>query len=57
MNFHERKRQRKEYFEKYIKGWKLRDCIACHGTGYYDHSGSPPCAACDGTGKERYKTE
>ena len=27
-------------------------CIACNGSGHYDHNGSPPCGACDGTGKE-----
>lgn len=56
-SFHERKKQRKEHYEKFIKGWKLRDCGCCAGTGYYDDNGSPPCGACDGTGKERYKPE
>jgi len=27
---------------------------ATNGSGYYDHNGSPPCSACEGTGKERY---
>ena len=57
MTFHKRKAKRKEHFEKYVKGWKLRLCTACNGSGYYDHNGSPPCSACEGTGKERYKTE
>lgn len=57
MNFHQRKKDRKEYFEKYVKGWKLRDCSACSGSGRYDHNGSPPCGGCDGTGKERYKPD
>jgi len=56
-NFQERKNQRKEHFEKYIKGWKQRECAACAGSGHYDHNGSPPCGACDGTGKELYKPE
>jgi hypothetical protein len=56
MNFHERKHARKEYYEKYIKGWKLRPCSACNGSGYYDHNGSPECGACDGSGKERYNS-
>ena len=51
----ERKRDRKEHFEKFVRGWKLRPCIACNGSGRYDHNGSPKCGACNGTGKERYK--
>ncbi len=54
-SFHERKEQRKKYYENYIKGWKQRECTACNGSGYYDHNGSPFCGACDGTGKELYK--
>lgn len=57
MNFKDRKKLRKEYFEKYVKGWKLRPCTACNGSGYYDNSikGTiPKCGSCDGTGKERY---
>jgi len=25
-------------------------CIACNGSGHYDHNGSPPCGSCEGTG-------
>ena len=57
MDFLERKKARTEYYEKYIKGWKLRNCIACNGSGYYDDNGSPKCSACGGSGKERYKDE
>ena len=57
MNFHERKKQRTEYYLKWVHGWKQRDCTACNGSGYYDHNGSPNCGACDGTGKETYKPE
>ena len=57
MNFHERKKERKKYYEKFVKGWKLRPCSACNGSGYYDVDNSPECGACDGTGKERYKPE
>lgn len=53
MNFHERKKKRSEHYEKYEKGWKLVPCIACNGSGYYDHTNSPECSSCDGTGKER----
>lgn len=57
MNFHERKAQRTQYYEQYVKGWKLRPCIACNGSGYYDNCRSPKCGACNGTGKERYKEQ
>lgn len=50
-------KERKEYYEKYIKGWKKRNCIACNGSGYYDNNNFPSCSACDGTGKETYKPE
>lgn len=53
MDFRERKAARKEYYEKYLKGWKLHTCGACSGSGYYDHNGSPPCGNCEGNGKER----
>ena len=55
MTFHERKKERTEYYQKYVYGWKLKDCSACSGSGYYDDTGSPKCGGCDGTGKERYK--
>ena len=56
-DFHERKQQRKAYYEKYEKGWKLVKCVACNGAGYYDHNGSPDCGACDGLGKTRVSPE
>jgi len=31
---------------------KSKSCIACNGSGRYDHNGSPPCGACGGTGIE-----
>lgn len=55
--YHRAKQFRIDYFNNYVKGWKLRDCTACNGSGYYDNSGSPSCASCDGTGRERYKPE
>lgn len=55
MTFHERKQQRKEYYERFVKGWKLEKCGCCNGSGYYDHNGSPKCGTCDGTGKVRRK--
>lgn len=26
-------------------------CLACNGSGHYDHNGSPVCSSCHGTGK------
>lgn len=54
-SFHERKEYRRQYYMKYVYGWKYRKCIACNGSGHYDHNGSPPCSSCNGTGKEKYK--
>ncbi len=54
MNFLDRKKARKEYYEQFIVGWRQRNCSACSGSGIYDHNGSPKCGACNGTGKERY---
>jgi DnaJ-class molecular chaperone len=49
----ERKKQRTEYYNKFIAGKKLKVCSACSGSGYYDDNGSPKCGACNGTGKVR----
>jgi hypothetical protein len=57
MNFKERKTYRKDYYLRFVYGWKLRPCTACSVSGYYDHKNSPKCGACDGTGKERYKSK
>ncbi|QIG65911.1 putative anti-TRAP protein [Ochrobactrum phage vB_OspM_OC] len=27
-------------------------CIACNGSGHYDHNGSPKCDSCEGSGYE-----
>jgi len=29
---------------------KRKICIACNGTGKYDHNNSPKCGSCNGTG-------
>lgn len=34
-------------------GRKLVTCIACNGSGHYDHNGAPTCGSCNGTGKVR----
>ena len=54
MGFKERKAQRTENYKRYVEGRRLRDCVACAGSGRYDSHGSPKCGACGGTGKERY---
>jgi len=55
LTWKERKAERKEYFDRFIYGWRLRACTACNGSGYYDNNGSPPCGSCGGTGKETYR--
>jgi hypothetical protein len=45
MNFKERKTYRKDYYLRFVYGWKLRPCTACSGSGYYDHKNSPKCGA------------
>ncbi len=55
--FKERKALRADYYNRFVHGWKLRNCTACNGSGHYDSNGSPRCGCCDGTGKERYNTE
>ncbi len=57
MSWTERKKERTEHFNKYVKGWRMVKCTACNGSGYYDHNGSPRCGSCDGTGKERVSPE
>lgn len=55
--FAERKAERTRHYERFVKGRKLVLCVACNGSGRYDHNGSPPCGCCDGTGKVREKPE
>lgn len=52
--FGQRKWERTKYYFKHVHGWKLQECVACMGSGYYDHNGSPPCGSCEGTGRTRY---
>ena len=54
MTFDDRKAWRTDYYRRFLHGWRLRDCVACNGSGYYDHDGAPPCQGCNGTGHERY---
>lgn len=56
-SFHERKAARSDYYHRFVYLWKLRSCSACSGSGHYDAEGSPACAACEGTGNERFKDE
>jgi len=57
LTFQERKQERKDNYEKYVKGWKEIPCIACNGTGYYDDFNSPKCESCNGTGKTKVNPE
>ena len=55
MSWLEDKRERTEYFHKFVYGWTLQKCVACNGSGYYDHNESPKCTSCEGTGKVRQR--
>jgi DnaJ-class molecular chaperone len=55
VTFSERKQERTAHFERFEKGWKSVRCVACAGTGRYDHNGSPKCGACNGTGRTKEK--
>ena len=58
MNYLERKKLRKSWYEKYVHGNKLVTCTACDGSGYYDHNingRTPKCGSCNGTGKTHEK--
>lgn len=57
MTWKERKKERTEYYFQYVYKKKLVECWSCSGSGYYDHNGSPPCGACNGTGKVREGSE
>lgn len=51
MDYHERKKARTEHYKTNVEGWRLVTCVACNGSGRYDHNGSPDCGSCEGTGK------
>jgi DnaJ-class molecular chaperone len=54
MNFKERKLIRIENYLKYDYKKKLKTCISCNGSGYYDNfinGHTPKCSSCNGTGK------
>lgn len=54
--YQRRKQARKEWYDKYVKGWKLEKCGACNGSGRYDHcikGRIPRCGCCGGSGKLR----
>lgn len=46
--FQERKQERAK-----LARLPMVKCLACNGSGRYDHNGSPTCGCCGGTGKER----
>lgn len=49
-DYHKRKKERKEYYLKYVYKNKLKECTACSGSGHYC---GDKCGWCKGTGKER----
>jgi DnaJ-class molecular chaperone len=49
-DYHKRKAERTKNYLEHVHGKKVSSCIACSGSGYYDHNGSPPCGECNGTG-------
>lgn len=48
-----KKAERSVYYLCHEFGMVRVKCIACNGSGRYDHNGSPACGACGGSGKER----
>lgn len=39
--------------------WRVKQapCMACNGSGYYDHDDSPVCSACEGSKREPSRSE
>lgn len=52
-DFAKRKAERTRDYFRYAYGWVLHKCVACNGSGHYDHDGAPACGACNGSGKCR----
>ena len=47
-------KKQRELISKWTLNIKaVEKCIACNGSGYYDHNGSPKCDSCNGTGIEQ----
>jgi len=53
MDFKERKKERTKHYFQFEYRWKLRECCACSGSGYYDNNESPPCSSCEGYRKRK----
>lgn len=51
-----RKRMRQIIYDLIIRDSKhcRRVCVACNGSGHYDHDGAPPCGECSGSGRSSY---
>ena len=45
------KNRKNNYWTSPKENSEPKYCIACNGSGYYDHNGSPKCSSCNGTGK------
>jgi hypothetical protein len=54
---YDRKAKRYMRVDEYEEEREARRCVACNGSGHYDTTGSPPCAACCGTGLRENTTE
>ena len=54
--FQQMKEHRAHHYYTFVFGFKRVKCLACNGSGYYDHHGSPPCDSCEGTGKSLSNT-
>lgn len=50
-NYYKIRKEERTKIYKENHGRKLETCVACNGSGRYDHNGSPKCGACNGTGK------
>lgn len=53
-DYHIRKAERTRAYQENL-GYVRVPCVACNGSGRYDHDGSPKCGQCNGTGKMRVK--
>lgn len=56
-SFYDRKARRTTEYLRFEFGHKQETCVACSGSGYYDHNGSPDCGSCSGTGKSTFRSE
>lgn len=53
MKHNKKMRQAIQQGKQHQQATKPKPCLACNGSGRYDHNGSPKCGACNGTGKDK----